>query len=284
MLGYDLAEALGEFELIGVDAVEPRYNFSGKFLKLDFTDSDAAFDVVSGQNPDVIVHAGAYTDVDGCERDPEKAYRVNGLGTRNIVVAAGRFDAAVVYISTDYVFDGMKGSPYREDDKVNPVSEYGKSKLCGEKYVQQFSQKYFILRSGWLFGRNRTNFVQSIRDALVSGKTYRAAGDMKGSPTCTQDLSAAVRNLISTRKYGVYHVTNSGVCSRYELGLEIKKLMDIPVKGRVEEVKLDDLKLAAKRPRNSVLENFCYISEGFKPMPEWRDALKRFLKKSVYTE
>ncbi|MFH1283608.1 MAG: dTDP-4-dehydrorhamnose reductase [bacterium] len=278
MFGYDLVQNLSEEEIVGVDIKEPSFNFSGKFVNLDFTNSETTYQVVSKENPDLIIHAAAYTDVDGCESNKDKAYLVNGLGTRNMVIAASRFDSGFVYISTDYVFDGSKNIPYREDDNTNPKSEYGKSKLWGENYVKQFLQKYFIIRSAWLFGEKRNNFAQSMYESLVKGGKYAAAEDLVGSPTYTPHLAFAVSKLIRTKKFGVYHLTNSGSCSRYEFGKEMKKLINSPVKGEISRSKLSSLDLAAPRPKNSTLENYCYKLEGFDPLPHWKEALKTYIK------
>ena len=163
MLGYDLCKSLSEEELYVLDIIEPNLNAQNVSFQLcDITDFEKTYKTITRINPEIVIHTAAWTDVDGAEKNPKEAYRLNVLGTRNVALSCQRFDSAMVYISTDYVFDGEKKEPYVEFDKTNPLSVYGKSKYYGEIEVQQLLDKYFIIRSSWLYGKNGKNFVKTI--------------------------------------------------------------------------------------------------------------------------
>ncbi len=251
--------------------------FLGDVENCDITKPDMVFSRVYKFRPEVIIHAAAYTDVDGAETHQDLAYRVNALGTRNVVVATELVGAKIVYISTDYVFDGKKGKPYLEFDKPNPLSVYGKSKLAGEYAVQHLTKKYFIARSAWLYGENGKNFVKTILELAKKEKELKVVRDQIGSPTWAYNLAEAIGKLIESDLYGVYHITNSGQASWYDFACEILKLKEIKVK--VNPVRTKEFPRSAPRPPYSVLDNFNLKEMGIFKMPNWRKALKDFLNK-----
>ncbi|NIM03329.1 dTDP-4-dehydrorhamnose reductase [bacterium] len=286
MLGRDLVEVLSEgHELYLLDVVKFPSSLSSRFstLTVDITDSAKTYAEVTKMNPDIVIHTAAYTDVDGCETDRDKAFRVNALGTRNIAVACQRFDTELLYLSTDYVFDGEKGEPYLEFDKPNPQSIYGKSKYWGELYIESLLNRFYIVRSSWLFGKNGKNFVTTILNLAKQEKEIEVVNDQIGSPTYTKDLARAIAQLIGgegkdsiTRAslYGIWHITNSGQCSWYEFAGEILQNSDV----RLKPITSEKLNRPAKRPRFSVLENSVRKLQGWKSLRHWKEALEDYLK------
>ena len=243
---------------------------------LDFTDLGATLAALGRARPQAVIHAGAWTDVDGCERDPDRAWRVNALGSRNVAVACQEAGAACCYISTDYVFDGEKPDPSTEFDAPNPISCYGASKLGGERYVQTLTPRHWIVRSSWLFGPGGKNFVKTILAKARAGEELRVVDDQVGSPTYTRDLARGISRLISAPHYGVWHVTNSGSCSWYRFAAAIVE--NAGLRGpRLEPIGSKDLRRPAPRPRNSVLRNYCWELEGWPPLRRWSDALREYL-------
>ncbi len=243
---------------------------------LDFTDLGATLAALGRARPQAVIHAGAWTDVDGCEHDPDRAWRVNALGSRNVAVACQETGAACCYISTDYVFDGEKPDPYTEFDAPNPISCYGASKLAGERYVQTLTPRHWIVRSSWLFGPGGKNFVKTILAKARAGEELRVVDDQVGSPTYTRDLARGISRLISAPHYGVWHVTNSGSCSWYRFAAAIVE--NAGLRGtRLEPIGSKDLRRPAPRPRNSVLRNYCWELEGWPPLRRWADALREYL-------
>lgn len=243
---------------------------------LDITDLDATLSALDRAKPQVVIHAGAWTDVDGCEQDPDRSWRVNALGSRNLSVACQGAGAACCYLSTDYVFDGEKPSPYTEFDAPNPISCYGGSKLAGERYVQTLTPRHWIVRSSWLFGPGGKSFVKTILAKARAGEGLRVVDDQVGSPTYALDLARAIARLIGGPHYGIWHVTNSGSCSWYDFAAAI--LENTGLTGtRLEPISSKELGRAAARPRNSVLRNYCWELEGWPPLRPWSDALRDYL-------
>lgn len=245
---------------------------------LDVTNSEQTHAVVEAFRPHVIIHAAAYTQVDQAERDTDEAYRVNAIGTRNIAAAAERYAAKLVYLSTDYVFDGSSGRPYTEYDATSPINCYGASKLAGEHYVQQLCRQHFIVRTAWLYGASGHSFIKRIIEAAMRGEPIRAAVDEVGSPTYAGDLASFIKTLVSTYDFGIYHGVNRGSCSRYELVKAILHAMP----GK--EVKLiparaSEFGMAAQRPRNSALEGFAVRLSGLESMRPWEEAVQEFVQK-----
>jgi dTDP-4-dehydrorhamnose reductase len=225
--------------------------------------------------PEVVLHAAAYTDVDGCETDPEQAYRVNTLGTRNVVLGARQIGADLVYISTDYVFDGSKGSPYFEFDGPHPINVYGASKLAGEWHVQHLSDRFYIVRSSWLYGAEGKNFVKTILRLAGEQETLRVVDDQVGCPTYVKDLAMALLQLVETRMYGLYHAAAGGSCSWYDFTWEILRLAGIQKK--VVPITSRELNRPAKRPTYSVLKNLGLESLGIR-MRRWEEEIVDCLK------
>jgi len=290
MLGYDLWQVLSTEHILlyGVGRGDcPDFIAHDNWYKIDLTDAPTTYQMITKINPELVIHTAALTDVDACEIYPEKAYLINALATRNVALACQRFDASMLYFSTDYIFDGEKGTPYREDDLGNPINVYGKTKYNGEFYVRHLLNKFYIVRSAWLFGKRRKNFVSDITEKMVSTQqtnepvnqqTIRVVADQIGSPTYTNDLAQAIKELIKTNLYGVYHLSNSGSCSRYELAKEIVNLVN-PKVPRLEIVPISGKELEghALRPKYSVLENYNWKIQGFKPLRTWKEALREYL-------
>jgi len=285
MLGRDLVEALSEGNELYLLDIEPfPSSLTSRFAtaKLDITDSGRTYREVSRLNPDIVIHAAAYTDVDGCETNKDLAVRVNTLGTCNIALACQRFDTELLYISTDYVFDGEKGEPYVEFDNLNPLSIYGKSKYWGELYVKSLLNRFFIVRSSRLFGKNGENFVTRILKVAKEKKEVEVVDDQIGSPTYTKDLARAILQLVGREGkesngrpslYGIWHITNSGQCSWYEFAREILQGSEV----RVKPITSEKLNRPARRPKFSVLENYIWKLQGWKPLRHWKEALKDYL-------
>jgi dTDP-4-dehydrorhamnose reductase len=286
MLGNYLMAALAEgHELTTLDIRPPALPLEGvKFQKLDITNTRDTYEQITKINPELVIHAAAYTDVDGAEANPDTAFLVNAIGTRNVALACQRFDAAMIYISTDYVFDGNKPEPYLEFDQPHPLGIYAQSKYWGELYTQWLLNKFIIIRSSWLFGKNGRNFPQAFLSQVKSGHALRVVSDQKGSPTYAADLAQAIRELISmneqlgTGLYGIWHITNLGCCTWYDFAREILK--QIKTTANIEAISAAQLDRPAPRPRNSVLNNFNWRLQNFASLPPWQDALRRYLRES----
>jgi len=236
----------------------------------DITDYEHTRRVITGFQPQMVVHAAAFTNVDRCELEPETAYRVNALGTQNVALACQRCDAAMVYISTDYVFDGAKSEPYWEWDVPNPQSIYARSKLAGECYTQALLLKFYIVRTAWLYSRTGKNFVKGVLRLADERDQLHYVTDEVGSPTYAPDLAEAVSKLIVHPLYGVYHFTNTGVCSRYEwakAALELAGRPDYPI------FPTQGYERAAKVPARCELRNFCGATQLGITLRPWREAL-----------
>jgi dTDP-4-dehydrorhamnose reductase len=280
MLGVDLVNELAEqHELLLVD-IKPLpsgISKSMQFIKIDITDGSGFFKKATSINPDIVIHTAAYTDVDGSESNADTAFRVNAIGTRNVALACQRFDTVMLYISTDYVFNGEKKEPYTELDSPDPRSVYGKSKYWGELYVQQLLNKFYIVRTSGVFGKNGKNFVSTIIDSARKGKGLRVVNDQFTAPTYTSDLAGAIKKLINTDQYGIWHVTNGGSCSWCEFAEEIIK--NINIKTSIEAISTEAINRPAKRPEYSVLDNYLWRLQGFTPLRNWKNSLKEFIEK-----
>jgi dTDP-4-dehydrorhamnose reductase len=242
----------------------------------DICDGGAISAVLHTRQPELVIHLAAYTNVDGCEANPRIAEETNSIGTRNIATACAEVDAAMLYVSTDYVFDGTKIGAYLEDDPPKPVSVYGRSKLKGEQHVRAILKRYFIARTSWLYGPNGKNFVTTILKAAHQQKVLRVVNDQHGSPTYTRHLSLKIGELAETQAYGVYHTTGSGTCSWFELARAILNLW--PLEGvEVLPITSDESGRAARRPANSVLENRALKQAHLELMPHWKVALAEYL-------
>lgn len=279
-LGFDVMEELKRrgYEGVGADRSETDADFP--HVTLDITDREKVMKVVKEVKPDVIVHCAAWTNVDAAEapENLEKVRAVNVDGTRNLAEAAKAVDAKMVYISTDYVFDGTGTEPWQPDDKnYAPINVYGQSKLDGELEVAQILKKYFIVRIAWVFGRNGKNFVRTMIEVGKNHPVVKVVDDQIGTPTYTVDLAKLLVDMIETDKYGYYHATNEGgFISWADFTEEIYRQAGMDVK--VERVTTEEYgKSVAARPFNSRLDKSKLVENGFTPLPDWRDALKRFL-------
>lgn len=266
-LGYDVVkflEAQGE-EVLGAT----REHF-------DLTDEAKIKEFIGSFKPDVVVHCAAYTLVDKAEDNKELCYAVNVLGTRYIAEATNEANAKMVYISTDYVFDGSSKRPYEANDKVNPVNYYGETKLQGELEVSKILENHFIIRISWVFGENGNNFVKTMLRLAETRNELNVVGDQYGSPTYTKDLAILIAEMIRTDRYGIYHASNEGTCSWNEFAKAIFEYQGLAVK--VNSIPTSDYPTRAKRPMSSIMSKDKLEQNGFKRLPDWKDALKRYLE------
>lgn len=291
-LGHDVMNELAcrGYEGTGSD-IKPEY--SGiqdgsavtimPYVGLDITDKEAVLSVISDINPDAIVHCAAWTAVDAAE-DPEKkdlVYKINAEGTKNIAEAAKEVDAKMVYLSTDYVFDGQGERPWQPDDKnYAPLNYYGQTKLEGELAVSETIDKYFIVRIAWVFGLNGKNFIKTMVNVGRTHDTVRVVNDQIGTPTYTYDLARLLVDMIETGRYGYYHATNEGgYISWYDFTCEIYRQAGMDT--QVIPVTTEEYGLSvAARPFNSRLDKSKLIEAGFTPLPDWKNAVSRYLKEA----
>lgn len=291
-LGLDLIDAFADHDVTGLT-----------HQQLDVSDEAAVVAAVTGHEPNLVVHAGAWTDVDGCERDPDRAHRVNALGPWWLARACRLVRASMVFVSTDYVFDGRghldasgQPRPYTEFDPTDPVNSYGRSKEAGEQLVRAALPEHYIVRTSWVSGARGRNFVKTMlrlgRERASGGaagggaagggsaggpaQPIRVVDDQIGSPTFTRDLATAIREVSVTGRYGTYHRTNRGVCSWYELARAVFEATGLDVE--VEPMKSSELDRPAPRPAWSVLSDRHSVLSGLREMPHWRDGLTRLLQ------
>jgi dTDP-4-dehydrorhamnose reductase len=268
MLGTDLLPVLREaHEVIGVDVDD-----------FDLTSPEAIGQVVRIA-PDVVVNLAAFTDVDGCETHIDEAYAVNALAARNVALACQQCGAAMLHLSSDYVFDGEKPEPYYEWDSPNPLSAYGKTKLAGEYYVQHLLDHFYIVRTAWLYGRRGKNFVETILKAARETGDLQVVNDQQGSPTYTRDLAQALALLVPSGLFGIYHVTNSGACTWYGYTLRILALAGMK-HAVVRPTDSAAYVRPARRPKNSRLHDFVWRRAFREPLRHWEEGLKDYLRET----
>ncbi|MDE6314631.1 MAG: dTDP-4-dehydrorhamnose reductase [Lachnospiraceae bacterium] len=242
---------------------------------LDITKVDDVMEAVKAERPDVIVNCAAHTAVDACETDWDNAYKINAIGPRNLSLAANEVKAKLVHVSTDYVFDGNASKPYTEFDSTNPQGAYGKTKLAGEEFVKAFADRYFIVRTAWLYGDGK-NFVKTMLRLAETHPEVKVVEDQVGSPTSTKELAAAIAYLIPTDNYGVFHGTCEGVCSWADFTEEIYALKGLSTK--VNHITAAEFGAAAPRPAYSVLENYMLKLTTDYKFADWHDAIAEYLK------
>ena len=242
---------------------------------MDITDQEAVRRVVTQAAPEAVVHCAAYTAVDAAEDHEELCRLVNAKGTEHIVSVCRDLDCKLMYISTDYVFNGQGERPWEPDDEREPLNVYGQTKYEGELAVETL-EKYFIVRIAWVFGVNGKNFIKTMLNLGKTRDSLTVVDDQIGSPTYTYDLARLLVDMVETEKYGRYHATNEGLCSWYEFACEIFKEAGIQVK--VSPVSSDMYPARAKRPMNSRMDKSKLRDMGFEPMPSWQDALRRYLE------
>ncbi|MDO9069599.1 MAG: dTDP-4-dehydrorhamnose reductase [Deltaproteobacteria bacterium] len=271
MLGTDLcAELSAQHQVTGVDL--------GDF---DLAHKEAV-EAIADLNPQLVVHCAAMTNVDGCETDPDQAYLVNGLGTRHAALACRKLDIPMLYISTDFVFNGTKSEPYYEWDSPNPLGHYGRSKLAGETEVRSLLNKYYIVRTSWLYGPNGKNFVASILKKAREEGRVKVVDDQTGSPTYTRDLCNALSMLVQSNLYGVYHLSNSGSCSWHQFAKAA--MQHAGVKAELLPIKSHEYPTPTKRPAYSVLNNFAWNKEFKTPLRHWEEGLKDYIRETMHVQ
>ncbi|PKN11132.1 MAG: dTDP-4-dehydrorhamnose reductase [Deltaproteobacteria bacterium HGW-Deltaproteobacteria-5] len=267
MLGSDLmAQFKHRHEVIGMDLDE-----------IDITSASECRKTVDEVQPQLVINAAAFTNVDACETDRGACFAVNAEAVKNIAEACRGNNITVIHYSTDYVFDGNGSRPYREDDPCNPINAYGASKLAGENYLHQLTDNFIIIRTAWLYGAHGKNFVQAILDRARATGKLTVVDDQTGSPTCTRDLAAATELLVDKNARGIFHITNRGSCTWFDFARKILK------EARLETVELlpmktSDLQRAARRPAYSVLGMQKFITTTGKTMQPWQLAFQDYYK------
>lgn len=262
-LGRQLQAAFAGHEILGLD------------LPADDITSPAASARVAGFHPDLVLHAAAYTDVDGCEGNLEKAFLVNAIGTQNVALGAQQAGASMLYVSTNEVFDGTRRDAYREWDPVNPGSVYARSKSAGEQIVRDLLQRFYVVRVAWLFGPGGANFVTKLLAAAAKNGPLRVAADEFGNPTYAPDVATAIARLVATGRYGVYHLTNAGFCSRYEYAREIVRLAGRP-DTPITPILSAEWQRLSRPPLHAVLANTAGYASGIVLRP-WQEALAEYM-------
>lgn len=266
-LGYDVVKKLKEAKIDCYGATREDF---------DLTQEKETKGFILNYQPDVIVHCAAYTNVDQAEVERELCYHVNVEGTKYVAEAAKEINAKMLYISTDYVFDGQGEEPFEVTDEPNPINYYGETKYLGEQEVQKLLDKYFIVRTSWVFGEHGDNFVKTMLKLGKERDEISVVADQYGSPTYTVDLVELIVEMIKTDKFGVYHASNEGYCSWYEFAKEIFKVANMDVK--VQPVSSDEFETIAKRPRNSRLSKKSLLDHKFNLLNKRNESLKQFLK------
>lgn len=240
--------------------------------ELEITSFEQVSQYFDAVRPDLLIHSAAMSDVDVCQLDPIKAFWVNTLATQNLALGCRSHHTALAFISTDYVFDGSKGSPYTEFDHPNPINIYGQTKLAAEKFVENYLEKYYIIRTAWLFGEYGPNFLMGVLEAARTGKPLRVAFDQTGSPTSTWDLSEALLKLVATPFYGIYNIVNRGGLTWYEYARLILSIAGTD--ACIEPIRKEQ-RGPAPRPASTVLNPVCLDLRGIYNMPEISDAIGR---------
>lgn len=242
---------------------------------LDISDNGQVMRFMREQRPDVVINCAAYTAVDACEQEWDLAYRINAIGPRNLAIASREVGAKLVHISTDYVFEGNANEPYTEFDAVHPVSAYGKTKLEGERFVQQFADRYFILRTAWLYG-DGNNFAKTMLRLAETHEQVRVVCDQFGSPTSAVELAKVIHLLETTENYGLFHATCEGSCSWADFAEEIFHLAGKNTK--VVHVTTEEYASPTRRPAYSVLDNYMLRLTTDYRMADWKDALRAYFQ------
>ncbi|WP_183279701.1 dTDP-4-dehydrorhamnose reductase [Clostridium fungisolvens] len=251
-------------EIIGIDVDE-----------LDITSLSATRTYLKEVKPDVVINCAAYTNVDGCETNEDIAFKVNAIGPRNLAIVCEELDTKLIHISTDYVFSGVGTKALKEYDLTGPVSVYGKTKLAGEEFVKQFSSKYFIVRTAWLYGYNGKNFVYTMMRLGKDKEFINVVNDQRGNPTNAEDLAHHLLKLVETEEYGTYHCTGTGECTWYDFAKKIMELSKIDCE--VRPCTSDEFPSPTKRPEFSSLDNMMLRCTVGDEMRTWEEALKVFI-------
>ncbi|MCM1048862.1 MAG: dTDP-4-dehydrorhamnose reductase [Clostridiales bacterium] len=242
--------------------------------ELDITSIDKVMELAREVKPYAIINCAAHTGVDACETECDKAYRINAIGPRNLSIAATETGAKIIHISTDYVFDGKGNRPYIEFDNVGPQGMYGKTKLAGENFVKEFADRYYIIRTAWLYGDGK-NFVKTMLRLSETNDKVRVVKDQVGSPTSAEELAKAIACLLPTENYGLFHGTCEGDCNWAEFAEEIFRLAG--KKTVVEAISTEEYAAAAPRPAYSILENYMFKLTGSFMFADWHDAISKYM-------
>lgn len=262
-----------------INIIKKRYFEIGKIeviaSDIDISNKNEVLNYINEIKPDIIINCAAYTNVNACEENIELAFKVNSLGPRNISIAAEKVGAKLIHISTDYVFPGDSKVPYKEYDIPSPINVYGNTKLMGEKYVESFCSRYFIIRTSWLYGYNGDNFVKTIMQIAKQKGELKVVDDQVGNPTNVEDLSYHILKIALTEEYGIYHCTGNGMCSWYEFACNILKLSGINC--IITPINSDDTYKLAKRPSFSCLDNMMLRCTVGDEMRIWQEALEEFI-------
>ena len=266
-LGHDVMEELDlrGHEGVGVDIEE-----------MDVTDAKTVDRVIKEAKADGVIHCAAYTAVDAAEDNEELCTKINADGTESIAKVCQELDLPLMYISTDYVFDGEGERPWEPEDPCHPLNVYGQSKYLGEQAVQKYLDKYYIVRIAWVFGVSGNNFIKAMLNKAKTTNRVTVVSDQVGSPTYTRDLAVLLVDMMEKDRYGIYHATNEGICTWYEFAKEIFVQAGIDMEG--VPISADEYPAKAKRPHNSRMEKNKLDTAGFRRLPTWQDALKRYLK------
>lgn len=277
MLGCDICKVFSASnQVIGIDIAKDEVSYHA-----DILDPASVNEIFLKEKPDLVIHAAAFTDVDGCEKDPQKAHKVNTEGTRNIAEASSKINAPLIFISTDFVFSGDKDFPYKEDEETGPINVYGKTKWEAENLLNEYCKDYAIVRTGWLYGRGGKNFVDTIINKAKRDKVLKVVDDQRGSPTYTKDLAQALLGLVTSGDISgssVYHVSNAGDSSWYEFAKEIVSLVKDARDVIVKPIKSSELGRAATRPKYSVLDTEKFEKYTGCRMRPWKEALREYIK------
>ena len=278
-LGYDVMAELKRrnYNYVGCDLTDKQLD---NYIRLDITKKTDVMEAINRINPDAVIHCAAWTAVDAAEepKNRDKVFGINAVATRNIALACKKIDCKMIYISTDYVFNGQGTEPRKADSNdFEPLNIYGKSKLEGEFAVKDILKKFFIVRIAWVFGKNGNNFIKTMINVGKKNNVVRVVNDQIGTPTYTVDLARLLVDMVETEKYGYYHVTNEGgYISWYDFCVEIYRQYRLSTK--VTAVSTEEYGVSkANRPLNSRLDKSKLIKKGFKPLPDWKDAVNRYL-------
>jgi dTDP-4-dehydrorhamnose reductase len=272
MLGVDLVNHLSKrYDVTGVDIAE-----------CNICDYSKLEEVIKTIKPSIIINTAAYTDVDACENDGKRelAYNVNAEAVRNLAIISTKNKCKLIHISTDYVFDGNrnKSGGYYEYDYTNPINEYGKSKLKGENYFKEIDDKYTIIRTSWLFGKARANYINWIIKNCLEHKEFQVVNNLYSTPTFTHDLARFIGKVIENDLYWIMHISNSGTTTKFEIANYIAQKLK---KGNIKPIDYEQLNWTARRPYNSSLKNFVLQLTTNDEMPSWQDAIDRYLTKFI---
>ena len=276
---FPFGEAAAPLRTSSLTACPERSRGVNRFIGCDITNKEKTITAIGEIKPDIVIHTAGYTDVDGCELNPDKAFRINGDGTENVAFACKKYKVIPAYISTDFVFDGTKDGQYNENDIPNPINTYGESKLKGEKAIQNILKDYFIIRTSWLFGKGGRNFIDTIIEKTKTQNMINVVSDQVGRPTYTVDLAKAIERLIADIKkvpFGIYHIASNGICSWYELAcnaISLFKLKDVTI----EPIKAVEYNSPTRRPSNSVLDIVKFESISEMKMRDYKEALKEYI-------